>query len=99
MTLEQLDSMLLVGVAVLLVSIAAVRLSTGAGLPSLLAYLAVGLLIGEDGLGVEFDDVALTRTLGTAALIVILIEGGPRNGGISGPWCRPPRCWRRWASR
>jgi potassium/hydrogen antiporter len=76
MTLEQLDSMMLFGAAVLLVSIAAVRFSTGAGLPSLLAYLALGLLIGEDGLGVEFDDAALTRALGTAALIAILIEGG-----------------------
>jgi len=76
MTLEQLDSVLLIGAGVLLVSIAAVRLSTGVGLPSLLVYLAVGLLMGEDGLGLEFDDAALTRSLGTAALIVILIEGG-----------------------
>lgn len=76
MTLEQLDSMLLIGTAVLLIGIAAVRLSTGAGLPSLLAYLALGLVIGEDVLGVQFDDAALTRSLGTAALVVILIEGG-----------------------
>jgi cell volume regulation protein A len=76
MTLEQLDLMLLVGTAVLLVSIAAVLLSTRVGLPSLLAYLGVGLLMGEDVLGVEFDDAALARSLGTAALIVILIEGG-----------------------
>jgi cell volume regulation protein A len=76
MTLEQLDWGLLVGAAILLISIAAVRLSTGMGLPSLLAYLGLGLLIGEDGLGLEFDNTGLARALGTGALIVILIEGG-----------------------
>jgi len=76
MTLEQLDSGLLFGAAILLVSIAAVRLSTGIGLPSLLAYLALGLIIGEGGLGLKFDDWRLARVLGTAALIVILFEGG-----------------------
>ncbi|MGX6604879.1 potassium/proton antiporter [Micromonosporaceae bacterium Da 78-11] len=71
-----LDFGLLVGAAVLLVAVAAVRLSTRVGLPSLLVYLALGMVIGEAGFGIRFDDAELTRTLGFCALIVIIAEGG-----------------------
>ncbi len=71
-----LDLALLIGAAVLLVAVAAVRLSTRLGLPSLLVYLAIGMLIGEAGLGIRFDDAELTRTLGFCALVVIIAEGG-----------------------
>ena len=67
---------LLLGSAVLLVAVGAVRLSTRVGLPSLLVYLALGMAIGEAGLGIRFDDATLTRTLGTCALVVIIAEGG-----------------------
>jgi cell volume regulation protein A len=36
----------------------------------------VGVVLGEDGLGLQFDDVELARNIGTAALAVILVEGG-----------------------
>lgn len=71
-----LDRALLIGAAVLLVAVGAVRASTRLGLPSLLAYLALGVAIGESGLGIRFEDAELTRTLGTCALIVIIAEGG-----------------------
>jgi cell volume regulation protein A len=61
---------------VLLVSVAAVRLSVRSGLPSLLIYLAIGLAIGESGLGIRFDSAQLTQVLGYSALILILSEGG-----------------------
>ena len=67
---------LLLGAGVLLVAVGAVRLSTRLGLPSLLFYLALGVAIGEAGLGIRFDDATLTRTLGTCALVVIIAEGG-----------------------
>src|SRR5918998_3330440 len=44
--------------------------------PALLLFLGVGVLVGEDGLGLQFDDVQLARDLGTVALAVILVEGG-----------------------
>jgi len=75
-TVEQLDTVLLVGALVLLVAVLAVRLSTRTGLPSLLIYLGIGLALGESGLGVGFDDAALTQTLGLCALVIILAEGG-----------------------
>ncbi|MEV0426731.1 potassium/proton antiporter [Micromonospora sp. NPDC050495] len=71
-----LDVALLVGAAVLLVAVGAVRFSTRLGVPSLLVYLALGVAIGEGGLGIRFDDVELTRVLGFCALIVIIAEGG-----------------------
>jgi len=61
---------------VLLVSVAAVRLSLRSGLPSLLLYLGIGVAIGEAGLGIEFNSAELTQALGFTALVLILAEGG-----------------------
>jgi cell volume regulation protein A len=67
---------LLIGSAVLLVAIAAARAAAATPLPGLLLFLGLGVLLGEDGIGIRFDDSELTRTLGYAALVVILAEGG-----------------------
>jgi cell volume regulation protein A len=54
-----------------------VRLASRSGLPTLLIYLGIGVIIGQDGLfGFTFDNVQLTQVLGYAALVVILAEGG-----------------------
>jgi cell volume regulation protein A len=71
-----IDLALLVGAAVLLVAVVAVRLSVRAGLPSLLVYLGIGVAIGESGLGITFEDANLTRVLGYSALVLIIAEGG-----------------------
>ncbi len=67
---------LLVGAAVLLVSVGAVRLSSRVGVPSLLLYLALGLALGESGAGIGFHDAQLARDVGLGALAIILAEGG-----------------------
>ena len=67
---------LAVGALVVLVAAVALRLADRMGLPSLLLYLALGVALGEGGLGVQFENYELTRTLGVAALVVILAEGG-----------------------
>ncbi|WP_229054704.1 potassium/proton antiporter [Aeromicrobium sp. Leaf350] len=76
MDVHDLDQFLLIGSAVLIVAVLAVRLSVTAGLPSLLMYLGLGLLLGTNGLGIEFDDADLALSLGFAALMLILAEGG-----------------------
>ncbi|MCW2837175.1 MAG: potassium transporter [Marmoricola sp.] len=83
MTLDvhTLDQVLLVGAGVLLLAILAVRLSVGFGLPSLLIYLLMGVVLGEAGFGLRFDDAELAHALGFAALILILAEGG-----LTTPW-------------
>ncbi|MBA2552521.1 MAG: potassium/proton antiporter, partial [Geodermatophilaceae bacterium] len=73
---DDLGLVLLVGALVVLASALAVRVSTRLGLPSLLVYLGLGVLLGESVLGLEFEDAELTRTLGICALVVILAEGG-----------------------
>jgi cell volume regulation protein A len=72
----QLNLALLIGAVVLLVAVGAMRLSVRLLLPALLFYLALGVAVGEAGLGIRFDDPDLTRTLGLCALIVIIAEGG-----------------------
>jgi potassium/hydrogen antiporter len=76
MTLQQLYLVLLAGGLVLLASIIATRAATRVGLPSLLLFLGVGVIVGEDGIGLDFDNYLLADHLGTVALAVILIEGG-----------------------
>ncbi|MEU6796345.1 potassium/proton antiporter [Nonomuraea wenchangensis] len=76
MSLHQLYAVLLAGGLVLLASIAAARTATKLGLPGLLLFLALGVLLGEDVLGIDFDDAQLAQLLGTTALAIILVEGG-----------------------
>jgi cell volume regulation protein A len=73
-TVSNLDLSLLVGTLVLLVAVAAVRLSVRSGLPSLLLYLGIGVAIGQAG--ISFDSAELTQVLGYSALVLILAEGG-----------------------
>jgi cell volume regulation protein A len=73
-TVSDLNLSLLVGTLVLLVAVAAVRLSLRSGLPSLLLYLGIGVAIGEAG--IQFDSAELTQVLGYSALVLILAEGG-----------------------
>jgi potassium/hydrogen antiporter len=73
---NQLDTALLVGAVVMLVAILAVRVSVRVGLPSLLIYLLMGVLLGESGVGIKFDDADVAHALGFAALVLILAEGG-----------------------
>lgn len=70
------ELVLLVGAAVLIAAVAAVRLSTRTGLPSLLLYLGLGIVLGEDVLGIPFDDQQLAQDAGYVALALILAEGG-----------------------
>ncbi|WP_330335063.1 potassium/proton antiporter [Streptomyces sp. NBC_00536] len=77
MNVHQLNELLLVCSLVLLIAVAAVRISSRSGLPSLLIYLGIGIAIGQDGIGnVVFDNAELTQVIGYAALVVILAEGG-----------------------
>jgi potassium/hydrogen antiporter len=71
-----LDMLLLVGAVVVIAAIVAARLAHGVGLPGLLVFLALGLVLGESGIGVRFDDAGLAEALGLSALVLILAEGG-----------------------
>ncbi|MGH8883289.1 MAG: cation:proton antiporter, partial [Stackebrandtia sp.] len=76
MSLEQLYIVLLAGGLTMLVGVAAVRTAGRFGLPALLAFLALGVILGESVIGVNFDDAQLAQNLGMVALALILIDGG-----------------------
>ncbi len=46
------------------------------GVPALLLFLAVGMLSGSDGLGIQFENIHATQVVGTIALSIILFSGG-----------------------
>jgi potassium/hydrogen antiporter len=49
--------------------------------PALVLFLGVGMAIGSDGTGwIDFSDYELARTVGVAALALILFEGGLASG-------------------
>ena len=63
-----------------LVSILATVLTPRLGVPLLLVFIVIGMLAGEDGPGnIHFADFRLTNLAGTAALAVILFDGGMRT--------------------
>ncbi|WP_300010793.1 potassium/proton antiporter [Pseudonocardia sp.] len=72
----ELEVLLGVVATVVLLGVLAVRVSVRVGLPSLLLYLGIGVLLGESVLGIEFSDAPLTESIGLAALVLILVEGG-----------------------
>ena len=69
---------ILLGVAVLLLlSVISSKASTQLGVPTLVLFLAIGMLAGSDGPGgIYFDNPWLAQSLGTLALIFILFSGG-----------------------
>lgn len=71
-------ALLLAGIGVLLgLSVLLSRLSGRAGVPLALIFLVVGMIAGSDGLGgIQFDDYGFAFRLGTAALVLILFDGG-----------------------
>ena len=68
--------LLLVG-AILAASIVVALGAARTGLPVLVTFLALGMLLGSDGPGgIEFDDAKLAREVGIVGLALILYEGG-----------------------
>ncbi|MCB0912395.1 MAG: potassium/proton antiporter [Propionibacteriaceae bacterium] len=70
----ELDQVLLTGSLVLLVAVVAARLGTRLGLPSLILFLGLGVVLGA--VVYDFEDANLAHALGFAALVLILGEGG-----------------------
>jgi potassium/hydrogen antiporter len=71
------EAILAIAAMLLIVSIFASKASNRTGVPALLIFLAIGMLTGSDGLGnIQFDNPALTQSVGVVALIFILFSGG-----------------------
>ena len=71
------ELILLGGVLALLALFAGLVLSRRVGAPVLLVFLVLGMLAGEDGPGgIVYNDASSAYLIGSAALAVILFEGG-----------------------
>jgi len=69
--------LILLGVSLLfLLSILAGKAGDRFGVPALLLFLILGMLIGSDGLGIQFENIALANNVGIIALTIILFSGG-----------------------
>ena len=78
--MEFTNQLIFVAGALFIASILATVITPRLGVPLLLVFLIVGMLAGEDGPGgLEFDDFGLANLAGTAALSVILFDGGMRT--------------------
>ncbi len=69
-------NILLIGSILLFVSIAVSKTSARFGVPTLLLFLIVGMLLGSDGLGIQFNDMKDAQFVGMIALCIILFSGG-----------------------
>lgn len=67
---------ILVGAGLIVVSVLTSALAFRFGAPLLLIFLCIGLIAGEDGLGLMFDDANIAYFLGSLALAVILFDSG-----------------------
>jgi cell volume regulation protein A len=75
--MEASSELILLGGLLLLLSVFAGAVSARLGAPLLLAFLGLGMLAGEDGPGhIRFDDFRLSYLIGSAALAIILFDGG-----------------------
>jgi len=71
------ENILIEASLLLLISVLVSKISDRYGIPALLLFLILGMLVGSDGPGgVYFDDPALAQFIGVTALVLILFSGG-----------------------
>lgn len=76
-----IENILLVGSILLFISIIVGKTSYKFGVPTLLLFLAIGMLAGSDGIGqINFDNPKLAQFIGVVALNFILFSGGLDTG-------------------
>lgn len=72
-----IEYILLVVSTLILGSVAIARATHNLGVPTLLLFLAVGMLAGNEGPGgIHFSDTGLAQSVGVIALVLILFSGG-----------------------
>lgn len=72
-----IENILLVGSLLLIVSIIVGKTSYKFGVPTLLLFLAIGMLAGSDGIGrIHFDNPKIAQFIGVVSLNFILFSGG-----------------------
>jgi potassium/hydrogen antiporter len=71
------ENILLIASVLIFISVLAGKTSFRIGVPTLILFLAVGILAGSEGIGkIPFDDPGLAQFIGIVALNFILFSGG-----------------------
>ena len=70
------ENALLIGAVIWFVSILLSKTGYKFGVPVLLVFLLIGMLLGVDGLGIQFDNYKYAQVIGMVALTIILFSGG-----------------------
>ncbi|HPF94754.1 MAG TPA: potassium/proton antiporter, partial [Tenuifilaceae bacterium] len=71
------ENILLIGSALLLISIVLIQRSYKFGVPTLILFLTIGMLAGSDGIvGINFDNPSIAKFIGIVSLNFILFSGG-----------------------
>lgn len=75
MNLES-DNLLLLASVLIFVAILVTKVGSKLGAPSLLLFLLLGMVVGEDGLGLRFEDYEMAESIGHFAMTIILFSAG-----------------------
>lgn len=67
---------ILIGAGLIMAAVFTSWIAFRIGAPLLLIFLVLGLLAGEDGLGIAFDNAGAAYFLGSVALAIILFDSG-----------------------
>lgn len=67
---------ILLASALLILAVLTSLIAFRIGAPLLLLFLGIGLAVGEDGLGIQFDNAPVAYFIGSVALAVILFDSG-----------------------
>lgn len=72
-----LETSLMAAAILLIICVLASKATGRLGIPTLVVFLAVGILAGTEGIGnIDFDDAKTAQSLGVIALAYILFAGG-----------------------
>ena len=70
------DNLLLLASVLVFVAVLITKVGVKLGAPSLLLFLLLGMLVGSEGLGLQFEDYEIAESIGHFAMTVILFTGG-----------------------
>ncbi|MED3646617.1 potassium/proton antiporter [Halalkalibacterium halodurans] len=73
------DTIILLAGLLFIVGVITAKFSTRLGVPALVLFILVGMLVGSDGLGLihfDFSQAHFAQLIGIFALVIILFEGG-----------------------
>ena len=71
-----LEFIMLLGSVLFFISMVVGKAGHKFGIPVLLLFLGVGMIFGQDGFGLNFENIQTAQIIGTVALSIILFSGG-----------------------